>query len=231
MESIVQKLKKPLDQAALKPLYKGSHLSAISPMYIIERLNDVFGVENWVAEEQIIKEIETQKGMYVVARVTLKCRIDENSVIVRSQYGGNENPMDIGDSYKGAVTDALTKCASMIGIGQDVYKGNQSHNKAIAGDSISSTNLQKEEPFVKQTPSDSSVESPLPNWINDQITCGYLKGKTYQDISTDKAELVKQQVYWKSNAKTDDQKTHLDRVDELLKVIKSPNEMMFGESV
>jgi hypothetical protein len=38
------------------------------------------------------------------------------------QYGGNDNP-DRGDAYKGACTDALSKCASYLGVGMDVYKG------------------------------------------------------------------------------------------------------------
>jgi len=42
--------------------------------------------------------------------------------IVIEQYGGNDNP-DRGDAYKGACTDALSKCASYLGIGMDVYKG------------------------------------------------------------------------------------------------------------
>jgi hypothetical protein len=37
-------------------------------------------------------------------------------------YGGNDNA-DLGDAYKGATTDALTKIASWLGIGQEVFKG------------------------------------------------------------------------------------------------------------
>ena len=38
-------------------------------------------------------------------------------------YGGNDNP-DLGDAYKGAVTDAISKmCAMYLGIAQDVFKG------------------------------------------------------------------------------------------------------------
>ncbi len=37
------------------------------------------------------------------------------------QFGGNDNP-DAGDAYKGAMTDALTKVGSYLGIGMDVWK-------------------------------------------------------------------------------------------------------------
>ena len=33
------------------------------------------------------------------------------------------NPDPVADAYKGACTDALSKCASYLGIGMDVYKG------------------------------------------------------------------------------------------------------------
>ena len=39
--------------------------------------------------------------------------------IAIEQFGGNDNP-DRGDAYKGACTDALSKCASYLGIGMDV---------------------------------------------------------------------------------------------------------------
>ena len=38
------------------------------------------------------------------------------------QFGGNNNK-DVGDAYKGAATDALTKIGSYLGIGAHVWKG------------------------------------------------------------------------------------------------------------
>jgi len=45
-------------------------------------------------------------------------------------YGGNDNGgensknFDLGDAYKGATTDALTKIGSYMGIAIEVFKGN-----------------------------------------------------------------------------------------------------------
>ena len=39
----------------------------------------------------------------------------------KETYGGNDNA-DLGDAYKGAVTDALTKIGSWLGIGAHVWK-------------------------------------------------------------------------------------------------------------
>jgi hypothetical protein len=60
-----------------------------------------------------------EKGAMVVVKSTLT--IDDYGIRIE-QYGGNANS-DRGDAYKGACTDALSKCASYIGIGMDVYKG------------------------------------------------------------------------------------------------------------
>jgi hypothetical protein len=60
-----------------------------------------------------------EKGAMVVVKGALT--IEEYGIRIE-QYGGNANP-DRGDAYKGACTDALSKCASYLGIGMDVYKG------------------------------------------------------------------------------------------------------------
>jgi len=44
----------------------------------------------------------------------------EKSLIIA--YGGSTND-DKGDSLKGGATDALTKCASYLGVGATIYKG------------------------------------------------------------------------------------------------------------
>jgi hypothetical protein len=56
--------------------------------------------------------------------------------IAIEQFGGNDNP-DRGDAYKGACTDALSKCASYLGIGMDVYKGlNDNHPRTAVATAI-----------------------------------------------------------------------------------------------
>jgi len=59
----------------------------------------------------------------VVAECILQCfPPDQSKPITRQTFGGNDNK-DLGDAFKGACTDALTKAASQIGIGAEVYKG------------------------------------------------------------------------------------------------------------
>ena len=57
-------------------------------------------------------------GKMVVVKTTLS--IPEYGIEYEC-YGGNDNP-DLGDAYKGAVTDAITKIGSWLGIGVEVWK-------------------------------------------------------------------------------------------------------------
>ena len=46
--------------------------------------------------------------------------------------GINNKNFDLGDAYKGATTDALTKIGSYMGVAIDVYKGEQNPSKVPA---------------------------------------------------------------------------------------------------
>jgi hypothetical protein len=113
-EDLNAKLKEPLPREAVSPNQQKPGLSVIKVIYVVERLNDVFGLNGWHIDNEIV-----ETGRMVVVRATLS--IAKYSIAIE-QFGGNDNP-DRGDAYKGACTDALSKCASYLGIGMDVYKG------------------------------------------------------------------------------------------------------------
>lgn len=105
----------PLPPEAVSQHPTKSYLSTIKAAYVTERFNKVFGVGAWrVRSEQIAHE-----NKMVVVKVTFE--IPEYGIYYES-YGGNDNT-DLGDAYKGAVTDALTKIGSWLGIGAEVFKG------------------------------------------------------------------------------------------------------------
>lgn len=108
-------LLEPLPNEALKPHPTKTFLTVINPMYVVERLNNVFGIGNW----QIRSRVINQETSHIVVQSLLS--IPEYDIAVEA-FGGNKND-DLGDSYKGAQTDALTKAASYLGIGIDIYKG------------------------------------------------------------------------------------------------------------
>lgn len=116
-------LKQPLPSEAVKPHPTKSYLSSIKAIYVTERMNDVFGVGQW--HTKVKKEVDGGGGMIVV-HVTFE--VPEYGIYYEC-FGGNDNGgegnknFDLGDAYKGATTDAITKIGSYLGIGIDVFKG------------------------------------------------------------------------------------------------------------
>ena len=111
----------PLPREALRQHPSKHFLTVITPIYVLERLNNVFGIGNWEyrTEPVTLGPSTGSKGQMAVVKGVLD--IPEYGIHLE-QYGGNDNP-DMGDAYKGAATDALTKIASYLGIGFDIYKG------------------------------------------------------------------------------------------------------------
>ena len=111
---LIKKLNLPLPKGAVSQHPTRTYLSAIKAIYVVERLNDVFGIGGWYIKHDII-EADTMivvKGIFTVPEYGIEIE----------QFGGNDNA-DRGDAYKGACTDALTKIGSYLGIGMDVFKG------------------------------------------------------------------------------------------------------------
>jgi Rad52/22 family double-strand break repair protein len=105
----------------------GMQFAYVEHGYVTERLNLVFGF-NWdyeIVDKQILDD-----EVIVEARLTV--RTPGGQTIVKTQFGGaeikrhasgprNGRPFSIADDYKAAASDALKKCASLLGIGLDLY--------------------------------------------------------------------------------------------------------------
>ena len=122
-QNLIEKLKEPLPKEAVSPHPTKPYLSTIKVIFVVERLNEVFGLGGWKVKNEIIEkaDVQTKNGIkqMVVAKSFLT--IPEYEIEIES-YGGNDNE-DLGDAYKGACTDALSKIGSYLYIGMDVYKG------------------------------------------------------------------------------------------------------------
>lgn len=114
-EAMREQLGAPLPPEAISPHPTKKYLSSIKSIYVTERLNEVFGVGSWKLFTEYIEKVDKM----VVVKVTF--RIPEYNIDYEC-FGGNDNT-DLGDAYKGATTDALTKIASWLGIGREVFKG------------------------------------------------------------------------------------------------------------
>ena len=114
----------PLPTEAVRPHPSKSYLSTINSIYVTERLNDVFGVGSWHVRSEIVEAA----AKMVVVKTTFE--IPAYGIFFEC-YGGNDNA-DRGDAYKGAVTDAITKIGSWLGIGAHVWKNDPTGQKTQA---------------------------------------------------------------------------------------------------
>lgn len=137
-ERLLQLFREPLPAEAVKPHPTKSYLSQINAIYVIERLNDVLGLGSWKIDHEIIENRPAQIRQ-ILRKGQLQDEFLETMVVVRAKFhalipeefgggeieleafGGNDND-DLGDAYKGACTDALTKIGSYLGIGAHVWK-------------------------------------------------------------------------------------------------------------
>lgn len=121
---LIDKLQEPLPDEAVKPHPTKTYLSSIKAIYVTERFNNVFGVGKWTIRVNT-ESVDTNTGM-VVVKVAFE--VPELNIYYES-FGGNDNGgansknFDLGDAYKGASTDAITKIGSYLGVGINVFKG------------------------------------------------------------------------------------------------------------
>ena len=145
----IEALRAPFPAEALKPdTSRGFELTSIKAAYVIERLNDVFGPcgIGWRYSHSPFEDVPTDDGrLEVVTEVAFQYRVTEEAGCGRViwdnswQYGSDDGWSEpilacggkgLGrggapytDARKSAVTDGLTKAASMIGVGHQVFKG------------------------------------------------------------------------------------------------------------
>lgn len=116
-------LYRPLPTEAVTKHPTKTFLSSIKPIYVTDRMNEAFGVGGWVLKVDHV--LTTDKSMVVVKAVY---EVPRHGIYYEC-FGGNDNGgehsknFDLGDAYKGATTDALTKIGSYLGIGHEVFKG------------------------------------------------------------------------------------------------------------
>lgn len=119
---IYQALQEPFAPEMERSLRKGgASLTYIPQAEVIARLNNVLGVDNW--SEQVVNVWRDPSDLdFVLAHLRLTAIINGKTV-VRDGFGGQKinktkqgDPVDLGDDYKGAVSDALKKAATTLGV-------------------------------------------------------------------------------------------------------------------
>lgn len=120
-----QRLLEPFPPEMERQLSKGgARLTYIPQAEVIARLNNVLGVDGWSMEViNVWRDPSDMDFVLAHVRLTVKLGIDSSVTTVRDGFGGqkiNKNkdkqPVDLGDDYKGAVSDAMKKAATTLGV-------------------------------------------------------------------------------------------------------------------
>lgn len=104
---------------------KGSQkFDYVTGSYVTKVLNFVFG---WNWDFEVVNHGHEQDHIWVQGRLTVHSPTGQS--IIKTQFGRAEvkylkntkTMLDFGNDLKSASTDALKKCASMLGIASDIY--------------------------------------------------------------------------------------------------------------
>ena len=109
------------DDAIQEATIMGFTQTGIRPQFVIERLNEAFGHLGWNYEVLQAKIEGDFAGAYVKLNI-----LDENQKVCasREQWGGARVvKSNWPDAQKGAITNAIGKCASWFDIAHEAYKG------------------------------------------------------------------------------------------------------------
>lgn len=137
-----------------RPAKGGGQWTYIKSSYVRKVLDSVFGF-NWSfdVETGLAEAFEVAKltgGIVVKCVLTVRVKSDGQWVeLKKTQFGRAEvkwkkgfspdddvavpKPLDIGNDFKAATSDGLKKCASLLGIGADVYEASEFQEIQIIG--------------------------------------------------------------------------------------------------
>ncbi len=104
----------------------GRSFKYVTGAYIQARLNEIFGWA-WSFEVKESGFSPSKKSVYVLGRLTVVNPLTNQIMVAKEQFGSSEikvsngSELDFADDMKSAATDALKKCASLLGIAADIY--------------------------------------------------------------------------------------------------------------
>lgn len=122
--SIYQQLSEAFPAEALSAdTSRGFALTSIKAQYVVERLNNVFGIGGWrlTGNYEATKDASgNETGVLFHGELVVRLGSKTHAV---ATVGYSDSKKNKGDQYKGAKTDALSKAASYLGVGNEVFKG------------------------------------------------------------------------------------------------------------
>ncbi len=167
----------PKEAIRTRPGRGGRVLLYTDGAFVIRTLNEAF---NWHWDF----EVDHEEILYVGDRpFETRCRGQlivwfGDTPVTKMQYGCQQvemlkdgsAPVSLGDAFKGAATDALKKCASMLGIALDLYDSDSDVNtqnpQQIQREIQQAKQQSKQLPVVVETAKSKPIESTEPPKTN-----------------------------------------------------------------
>lgn len=176
-ETLAKSLQEPFPPEMLR-FNKAKGLTYIPISEVIARLNRVLGIENW-SYEVVRAWREPDHPDWCLAHVRLSVEIGRKTV-VRDGYGGQQvkykktgDVVDLGDEFKGAVSDALKKAAQSLGVGLELARTEEAkrwEEEATSATPVNETDRATFELLVSLTKQLSASEkAELRNWWQEQF--------------------------------------------------------------
>ena len=202
------KLREPMPPEAIQQHPTKTFLSTIKAIYITERLNDVFGICGWDFEHEIISD----EPDYVTIRGRIIILDSGEAALYPKtpfQYGGHKKTgknTEPADGYKSAVTDCISKCASYLEIGIDVFKGlHGKGGKAPKRQPKAAPKKAPERAQPRREPDETLITRPQQNKLFAMMTDGGYDKKESKELydwhlsKIDEANMGKPTKDWGTN--------------------------------
>ncbi len=162
----------------------GKMLSYVSHDYVTRTLNEAFAFQ-WtfqIVSERIVPDEAEPREVIVRGRLTIHT---PNGDLVKEQFGGSDvkrtkkgDIISLADDLKSAGSDALKKCASLLGLALDLYGSGQPQN---GRPKRANWNLDKVQFFAKSRQDFSLTNEQVADMLKSAgYTNGYDKSKAQQ---------------------------------------------------
>lgn len=125
-------LRAPFDNALLRQVSKGgTSLTYVPIAEVIARLNFILGTENWGISDLQVNH-DPEHSNWLISKCELWAKIGDE-VTTKCAYAGSmvklrkadQTPVDLGDDYKSAASDALKKAAQQLGLGLELARSEE----------------------------------------------------------------------------------------------------------
>jgi hypothetical protein len=152
----------------------GVNLTYITGEQATSRLNEVLGYDGW--SFRIVNSQVVEDEVLVLGELTVWSQDRVESF--RQQYGSQKikrkrdsgTILDIGFDYKGAATDALKKCASLIGVGLYLSRKEEQNTASVRGVAQATAARSSQAPQQWDTDGTIVVGTPTCEVCGEEIT-------------------------------------------------------------